>query len=93
MKLYHLFFILMGALMLASCNKFLDEDPDGAIPINNSFADENDLRINGVAALYLNVGGYKDSEGLQHVHHRRGRRAHARHRLVRRRLLAGALHP
>ena len=55
----------MGAMALSSCNEFLKEDPKEALPASDTFANDNDLYLNGVAAIYLNVGGYKDSEGLQ----------------------------
>ncbi len=65
MKPYHFFFLLMGALTLTSCNEFLKEDPKEILPASDTFENDNDLYLNGVAALYLNVGGFNDSEGLQ----------------------------
>ena len=53
------------AVTFASCNEFLKEDPKGKLEESDTFESYDDLYLNGVAALYLNVGGFKDSEGLQ----------------------------
>ena len=66
MKKYLLaFFAIAATLTLASCNDFLDDDPLDRVDSNDAFANEKELYLNAVAALYTHVGGNASSEGLQ----------------------------
>ena len=52
-------------MMLAGCNDFLDESPRDRIDADEAFATRNDLYLNAVAAIYRDVGGSSESQGLQ----------------------------
>lgn len=51
--------------MLASCSKFLEENPQDSRDEEMAYATLQELFQNGVLSLYNHVGGYADSQGLQ----------------------------
>ena len=67
MKRYiiNLMLAVAATACLTSCNDFLKEDPSSQIKEDEAYKNETELYLNAVAALYNNVGGHNDSEGLQ----------------------------
>lgn len=51
--------------MLASCSKFLEENPQDSRDEEAAYATVQELFQNGVLSLYNHIGGFADSEGLQ----------------------------
>lgn len=57
--------LILGSMLLVSCNGFLDENPRSALPEDEAYASVSDLYLNAVASIYNYVGGNADSQGLQ----------------------------
>lgn len=57
--------IITATLVLAACNKFLDDKPSDRLLDDEAFTSLNDLYLNGVASLYREVGGNQNGIGLQ----------------------------
>ena len=59
--------ILLICIVVAcySCDSFLDERPKSALTPEDAYNSLTDLRNNAVLAIYNNIGGNKDSQGLQ----------------------------
>ena len=51
--------------VLASCSKFLEENPQDSRHEEAAYATVQELFQNGVLSLYNHMGGFTDSEGLQ----------------------------
>ena len=51
--------------VLASCSKFLEENPQDSRNEEAAYATVQELFQNGVLSLYNHMGGFTDSEGLQ----------------------------
>lgn len=67
MKKTHIFPITtcILALLLGSCNQFLEDTPRDQIPGNTGADNPTEIYIRTVATLYNYIGGYEDSQGLQ----------------------------
>ena len=67
MKRYITYSLLIIATMvtMASCDKFLQDDPTDRLPEDEAFNTVNDLRNNALGSIYLNIGGNAASQGLQ----------------------------
>ena len=61
--------ILVGLLLLTACDKFLDENPTDRILADDAFNTRNELYLNAVAAIYRDVGGSENCQGLQGTSH------------------------
>ena len=57
--------IVAAALMLASCDKFLEDNPTDRLPEDEAFNTVADLWNNALGSIYLNIGGSAPSQGLQ----------------------------
>lgn len=62
-KLY--IYIIFPLIVLSSCRGFLEENFKDGITEEQIAGNLNELYIHSVATLYNNIGGYKDSEGIQ----------------------------
>lgn len=60
-----LLFTIVSCIGFTSCDKFLDENPQGSLTEEQAFATESQLYTNAVASLYNHVGGNAENEGLQ----------------------------
>ena len=63
-----IFYSLMSiaaVLMLASCEKFLEDNPTDRLPEDEAYNTQNDLWNNALGSIYLNIGGKAPSQGLQ----------------------------
>lgn len=56
---------LAAVLMLASCEKFLEDNPTDRLPEDEAYNTQNDLWNNALGSIYLNIGGNAPSQGLQ----------------------------
>ena len=56
---------LAAVLMLASCEKFLEDNPTDRLPEDEAYNTQNDLWSNALGSIYLNIGGNAPSQGLQ----------------------------
>ena len=56
---------LATVLMLASCEKFLEDNPTDRLPEDEAYNTQNDLWNNALGSIYLNIGGNAPSQGLQ----------------------------
>ena len=56
---------LAAVLMLASCEKFLEDNPTDRLPEDEAYNTQNDLWNNALGSIYLNIGGNVPSQGLQ----------------------------
>ncbi len=66
MKRYITNILLMAlAMMLVSCDKFLEDKPTDRIPADEAYSTINDLWLNAVASIYSGIGGSGPSQGLQ----------------------------
>ena len=67
MKRYIIYGLLMTALtlMLASCDKFLEDNPTDRLPEDEAYNTVSDLWNNALGSIYLNIGGSAPSQGLQ----------------------------
>ena len=66
MKRYITHILLMAlAMMLVSCDKFLEDKPTDRIPADEAYNTINDLWLNAVASIYSGIGGSGPSQGLQ----------------------------
>ena len=57
--------IVAAALMLASCDKFLEDNPTDRLPEDEAYNTVADLWNNALSSIYLNIGGSAPSQGLQ----------------------------
>lgn len=62
---HHLIIAIILAMFSFSCSGFLDEDPKDQVPEEEAQRTLQSLYRNYVAALYTDIGGYQDSQGLQ----------------------------
>ncbi|MBQ6079714.1 MAG: RagB/SusD family nutrient uptake outer membrane protein [Muribaculaceae bacterium] len=58
-------FLIAAALSLVSCDKFLEDTPTDRLPDSEAYKTIDDLRHNALGAIYLNIGGSANSQGLQ----------------------------
>ena len=67
MKRHILYSLLLAAalLLLGSCDKFLEDDATDRLPADDAYSTLSDLRLNALGAIYRNIGGSSDSQGLQ----------------------------
>ena len=67
MKRYITYCLLMVALALtlASCSKFLEDNPTDRLSEDEAYNTVNDLWNNALGSIYLNIGGSAPSQGLQ----------------------------
>ncbi|MBR4830037.1 MAG: RagB/SusD family nutrient uptake outer membrane protein [Muribaculaceae bacterium] len=67
MKRYITYSLMLVAvtLMMASCDKFLEDNPSDRLPENEAYNTVNDLWNNALGSIYLNIGGSAPSQGLQ----------------------------
>lgn len=63
--IHKLLFASLALLALTSCSAYLEENPTDRINEDEAYATASDVFLNGVAALYSNVGGFNDGYGLQ----------------------------
>ena len=64
-KFYIAVFLILGIISsFVACN-YLDENPKDQIPEEDIQESLQSLYLNYVAALYTNIGGYENSQGLQ----------------------------
>lgn len=61
--------ILIGLLALTACDKFLDENPTDRVNADQAFTTRQQLYLNAVAAIYRDVGGSTNCQGLQGTGH------------------------
>ena len=63
----HLYSVLLVAMavLLESCEKFLEDEPKDRIPSEQAYNTLNDLWLNAVGSIYSGIGGNRASEGLQ----------------------------
>ncbi len=54
---------------LTGCEKFLEENPHDRIVADEAFESVNDLYLNAVAAIYRDLGGNSNGQGLQGTGH------------------------
>ena len=57
--------LLALSLLLGACDKFLEDDPTDRLPADEAYSTLSDLRLNALGAIYRNIGGSSDSQGLQ----------------------------
>ena len=57
--------LLAAVLLLASCEKFLEDNPTDRLPEDEAYNTVNDLWNNALGSIYLNIGGSAPSQGLQ----------------------------
>lgn len=57
--------IFCSTLSLTACKGFLSEEPKDRLMQDDIINNTSELYRHSVATLYNNIGGYKDSEGLQ----------------------------
>ena len=58
-------YIILTAIVMASCNSFLDEEPKDQNVEELAYQDATSLYLNTVATLYNYIGGNTQSQGLQ----------------------------
>ncbi len=57
--------LLALSLLLGACDKFLEDDPTDRLLADEAYSTLSDLRLNALGAIYRNIGGSSDSQGLQ----------------------------
>lgn len=61
--------ILVGLLALTACDSYLEENPSDRVPADEAYQTRNELYLNAVAAIYRDVGGSENCQGLQGTGH------------------------
>ena len=64
-SIYHIILVTSAAILLCSCNRFLEENPKDQVSEDQAYTTLSSLYLNAVASIYNYVGGNADSQGLQ----------------------------